>query len=156
MKKSKGKQKVGTTTVIDIYPEYPKPDWVQVGALCHVAGEGWVDVFKIDQVLSNRVLLSKGGRAHGAEAFHKLYPIEPEEIKSEAFLDEVQYPFSLRFRIDDDGTFVFPVQSEIENVAMYSGQDTDDVYMPEGITLPSLNRQVRLVYSDCRGGWILF
>ena len=61
-------------SIIDIYPPCERPDWVHVGVLCNVYGEAH-DVFRISQVLNNRVILeTKNGKyCHGAESFTKLH-----------------------------------------------------------------------------------
>ena len=61
-----------------------------------------------------------------------------------------KYPFTLTFNIDDDGTFVFPVQSEIENIAIYTGQDNNLVYFPEGIKFGNNT----LVWNDHKKCWV--
>ena len=60
-------------TIIDLYPECPKPDWLKPGAWCYCLGEG-LDKFIIDQVFKNSAtLLTEDGFSHGMESFTKLF-----------------------------------------------------------------------------------
>ena len=70
------------TTRIELYPTTEKPDWVAVGVVCTVMGEGG-ELFTIDEILDRSVSLStfekknREGKVvesypHGLESFHKL------------------------------------------------------------------------------------
>lgn len=62
------------TITIEIYPDCPKPDWMEVGAWCYCLGEG-NDKYIVDQVfdVSATLLTGDGLYLHGRESFNKLY-----------------------------------------------------------------------------------
>jgi hypothetical protein len=60
-------------TTIEIYPDCPKPEWMEVGAWCYCLGEG-NQKYTIEQVFNvSATLLTANGRGHGMESFNKLY-----------------------------------------------------------------------------------
>ena len=61
-------------TVINIYPQTKKPEWLELGSKCHCLGEA-SDVFTVYDIsyeTSSSMLLTSDGYAHGRESWSKL------------------------------------------------------------------------------------
>jgi hypothetical protein len=58
---------------INIYPDCPKPDWVEIGAKCFCLGEAF-DEFTITAIYDKAVsLIRLDGYCQGTESFTKIY-----------------------------------------------------------------------------------
>ncbi len=67
-------------------------------------------------------------------------------------VDNKKYPLILRFRVEN-GVVVFPVQSDIENLAIEVSGNHDNIYADDGFKAGE--GDVVLTYSHCYGGWVL-
>ena len=73
---------------------------------------------------------------------------EDEHFSLSKTLDREKYPLFIRYRVDPDGVVVFPVQSDIEGLAIATLGDHGGIY--SGVELPG----VVLRYSERHHGWL--
>ena len=118
------KKKEKKTTVIEIYPECEKPDWVKEGVDCHCHGEGGLTILTIKEIGENAAFLYKDKACtnmHGWESFTKLYPVEPSEYQVISDIDEIAEDIKKKYR-------KFPITSETSYRSSGKGVNrTDDM-----------------------------
>jgi hypothetical protein len=101
---------------------------------------------------------------YGINKMCKISPTEDDRgyfryncIKSNTLEDYTseEYPWFLRYRIDEDGAAVFPIQSEMEDIVLNSvpEQRYNQIYHKDGFKIG--NGNATLTYDDSKLGWVL-
>jgi hypothetical protein len=59
-------------TVLEVYPDCEKPEWLRVGVKCKCWGEG-EDILTVSSIGKNACRMKKGDKDHGWESIKKLH-----------------------------------------------------------------------------------